>query len=137
MSLHLRCLSTIELLLHSGYYANHPQTSGLIRDGKSLDENTLFSLMLAETAFKVFEKNNKKHVYRLKPDASGPPFKRRKQSTLERFITKGLSAYFPFRISEMSARVFGLRYFCFVHFSRNALGEGSNNIQLFYCSFSS
>ena len=60
LSLHLRCLSTIELLLHSGYYASHPQTSGLIRDGKPLDENTLFTLMLSQTAFKVFEKNNKK-----------------------------------------------------------------------------
>ena len=59
LSLYLRCLTSIELFKSSNYYASHPLIFGCSLDGKEMNENTIFSILISDVGYKAFQKDDR------------------------------------------------------------------------------
>ena len=72
LSLHLRCITSIELFQHSSFYADHPMIFDQFLNGRHISENSAFSIMLSQKAFNFFEKGERAEavVYEAKNCAS-------------------------------------------------------------------
>ncbi len=59
LAIPLRSLTSIELFSHPQFYANHPVINGHHRNGKPINENTVFSLCISDKAFNHFSKDDR------------------------------------------------------------------------------